>query len=228
MKAVPSKHMAMLKEASNLMNPRNNYGNYRELLKTVKTPCIPFVSLVLRDVIHVEGTPFVDFVCSCLKLSIEQEETFADGVVNNEKMSRISRIYGEVIKYLPPEEGYPFAEDLNVTRYLFYRYQYTLTEQDLSAQLEASLSASTAGLDDSGSFEASSSSPKKGPKRSRSLQNLTPEAGKEQSINLRTSESIEFVMGPSSREGPKLYQSVLVNNHNKVSNPALMYHVFQN
>ncbi len=54
--AVPSKYMALLKEASNLMNPRHNYGNYREVLRTVKAPCIPFVSLVLRDVIHVEGT----------------------------------------------------------------------------------------------------------------------------------------------------------------------------
>lgn len=197
-KAVPSKYMALLKEASNLMNPRQNYGSYRELLKTVKAPCIPFVSLVLRDVIHVE----------------EQEETFVEGVVNNEKMSRISRIYSEVIKYLPPEDGYAFSEDLNVTRYLFYRYQYALTEQDLSAQLEASLSASTAGLDDSGSFEASSSSPKK-PKRSRSLQNLTPEAGKEPQVNLRGSESVEFVVSPTSREVQKLYQSVLVNNHNK-------------
>jgi hypothetical protein len=146
----------------------------------------------------------------------EQEETFVEGVVNNEKMSRISRIYSEVIKYLPPEDGYAFSEDLNVTRYLFYRYQYALTEQDLSAQLEASLSASTAGLDDSGSFEASSSSPKK-PKRSRSLQNLTPEAGKEPQVNLRGSESVEFVVSPTSREAQKLYQSVLVNNHNKVS-----------
>lgn len=138
-------------------------------------------------------------------------------------MSRISRIYSEVIKYLPPEEGYAFTEDLNVTRYLFYRYQYALTEQDLSAQLEASLSASTAGLDDSGSLEASSS-PKKGPKRSRSLQNLTPEAGKEQSINLRGSESVEFVVSPASREGQKLYQSVLVNNHNnnKVSLESML------
>jgi len=114
-KSVPSKYMTALKEISDLLDPKNNYTRYRELLKQTTAPGIPFVALFLRDIIHEE-----------------EEPTFLDsGIVNNVKMHRISKILAEVIKFLPPEEQYKIEEDLTVTEYFNYQFKQNVNYEEI-------------------------------------------------------------------------------------------------
>jgi hypothetical protein len=60
------------------MDHRNNYKNYRSALESIEEqPCIPFISLLLRDLTF-----------------IEEDNTFipgTNGVINFEKMGLLSR-----------------------------------------------------------------------------------------------------------------------------------------
>eukprot|EP01119_Soliformovum_irregulare_P007287 TRINITY_DN19691_c0_g1_i1.p1 TRINITY_DN19691_c0_g1~~TRINITY_DN19691_c0_g1_i1.p1 ORF type:complete len:449 (-),score=103.72 TRINITY_DN19691_c0_g1_i1:103-1410(-) len=59
---VPASQRAMVEELNALMDNRQNYKDYRQLLKSVKGPAIPYLGVMTRDVIFTDegNTNFVD------------------------------------------------------------------------------------------------------------------------------------------------------------------------
>ncbi len=69
---------AIMDKIGALMHHSNNYERYREALDLVEDdPCIPFHSLLLRDLLYIE----------------EDETHFEEGIVNFEKMTLLSQLF---------------------------------------------------------------------------------------------------------------------------------------
>ena len=51
---VSSRTMAVLDHLRNLMSPTKNFANYREMLKSLNPPCVPFLGFYLTDLTFIE------------------------------------------------------------------------------------------------------------------------------------------------------------------------------
>jgi len=95
----------IMRKIGELMDHRNNYKNYRSALESIEeTPCIPFISLLLRDLTF-----------------IEEDGTMLHGTnrVNFEKMGLLSRIFERLQDWR--SQLYDFEEDAGVQAYLNHK-----------------------------------------------------------------------------------------------------------
>ncbi len=70
-----AKHIGIVREVEQLIDPRSNFKNYRTTVKKAQPPLIPFEGLYLQDITFIEENP--DFI---------------DGLVNYEKLEMFGRV----------------------------------------------------------------------------------------------------------------------------------------
>jgi len=95
----------IMRKIGELMDHRNNYKNYRAALESIEEqPCIPFISLLLRDLTF-----------------IEDDHTLVPGTnsINFEKMGLLSRLFERLQDWR--SQLYDFEEDSSVQSYLNHK-----------------------------------------------------------------------------------------------------------
>jgi len=111
---VPKADRETMRKLGELMDHRNNYKNYRTALENIEeTPCIPFVSLLLRDLTLIEDDTTI----------FGESQT----VINFEKMGLLSRIFERLQDWRG--QLYDFEEESTVQTYL--NHKIVKTQEDL-------------------------------------------------------------------------------------------------
>jgi len=96
---VPKADRDIMNKVGELMGYTNNYKNYRKMLDSItETPCLPFISLLLRDLTFVE-----------------EDVSFVEGLINFQKMTSLSTIFAQLQDYR--SQFYIFDEDPEVQTY---------------------------------------------------------------------------------------------------------------
>jgi alkyl hydroperoxide reductase subunit AhpC len=111
---LPQEVIQSFEEVRNLMDHRLNFKNYREDLESAPAPCIPYIALILRDLMHLE----------------ELETIEEDGRVNWHKLSSIGKILYKFSHY--QTASYEFEAIPHIQRY-FVNFQRStiLNESEL-------------------------------------------------------------------------------------------------
>eukprot|EP01103_Thecamoeba_quadrilineata_P020459 TRINITY_DN878_c0_g1_i1.p1 TRINITY_DN878_c0_g1~~TRINITY_DN878_c0_g1_i1.p1 ORF type:complete len:566 (-),score=122.75 TRINITY_DN878_c0_g1_i1:70-1767(-) len=131
------KHRKIFAELEDLVNPSNNYSKYRQIIKTVQPPVLPFQGVYLTDLTFIE----------------ENTNRLTNGLVNFDKMQMLGRLIDEVLYF--QSVRYKFEEVPKLRDWLTNRQSSSYTNEELysrSKLLEPSTSSPT-------SYSPASSSP---------------------------------------------------------------------
>jgi len=82
-KELPPKHLASMKTIATLMDPSQNYKNYREALKNAQPPILPFQAVYMTHITFIEEIP----------------NTMENGMVNFEKMHILASVLTEIQRH---------------------------------------------------------------------------------------------------------------------------------
>jgi Ras-specific guanine nucleotide-releasing factor 2 len=111
-KGVSRKYIHILHSIDELMDGRGNFKNYRETIKNVEPPFLPFEGIFLTDITFLDENP--DFV--------------SDGMVNFKKVKFLGDILATIRK-IQQMESHPFQESLLLKEYM--KRAIVLDEQHL-------------------------------------------------------------------------------------------------
>lgn len=102
-KNVGKKYLAIMQKIELLLDPRNNFRNYRELIRDCPLPFLPFEGIFLTDL------TFLDVMtCHCNSYLSQENPDQIDGLMNFTKIE----ILGDILQTMKQvqSEAYPFAE----------------------------------------------------------------------------------------------------------------------